>query len=297
MERSQYTLKEAAEFSGVGIHTGQNGRVRICPAAAGEGIRFKGRSEIIPALAEYVVSTARSTALGKGEETISTVEHLLAALWGLGIDNALIEFSGPEVPILDGSAWPFVQGILQAGLQQQDALAEYLELETPVFVAKGDSLVLAMPAEMASYEGAVYYPCEDVGLQRFRYSVYDDFAVNVAPARTFGFWSEVEQLLAKGLALGGSLSNALIFGRPPGSVSADEPIDKLAAKAGWKSPSGVPLRFFDEAVRHKVLDLIGDMALLGHPLNAFILAIKAGHSLHVDFVRKLDEVVQHVRDH
>ena len=296
MERSQYTLKDAAEFSGVGIHSGRQGKVRVCPAPVNAGICFQGKDNVIPALAEYVVSTARSTTLGRGGETISTVEHLLAALWGLGIDNALVEFSGPEVPILDGSARPFVQGMLQAGLKEQEEPAEYWELPEPVFAAKGDSLVLAMPADTTSYEGAVRYPCEDIGLQRFRYSVYDDFAVNVAPARTFGFWSEVEQLLSQGLALGGSLSNALIFGRPQSTVPADEPVDELAAAAGWKSPSGVPLRFFDEAVRHKVLDLIGDMALLGHPLNAFILAVKAGHSLHVDFVRKLNEVIRNAGD-
>ncbi len=296
MERSQYTIKDTAEFSGVGIHTGKQGKIRLCPAAANTGICFQGQKNVIPALAEYVVSTARSTTLGKDGETIATVEHLMAALWGMGIDNALVEFTGPEVPILDGSAWPFVQGILQAGLQQQDAAAEYLEIAEPIFAAKGDSLLLAMPAETAGYEVAVNYHCEDVGVQRFRYSVYDDFSVNVAPARTFGFWSEVEQLLAKGLALGGSLSNALIFGRPQSRISADEPVDELASKSGWRSPSGIPLRFFDEAARHKALDLIGDMALLGHPLNAFILAVKAGHSLHVDFVRKLREVVSYVRD-
>ena len=296
MERSQYTIKEAVEFEGVGIHTGQKGRVRLLPAAPNEGICFRGKKETIPALAEYVVCTARSTTLGKGEETIATVEHLMAALWGMGVDNAVVEFEGPEVPILDGSSWPFAQGILKAGLQEQDELAEYLEISEPCFVAHGESLVLAMPADITSYEGAVSYACDDVGVQRFRYSVYDDFSVHVAPARTFGFWEEVEQLLARGLGLGGDLSNALIFGCPKEKRVSDAQADSLALKAGWTSPSGIRLRFYDEAVRHKVLDLIGDVALLGHPLNASILAVRAGHSLHVEFVRKLRHGVSYVRN-
>ncbi len=286
-EFQQRTIKGCLEFSGPGIHTGKLGRVRICPDEPNSGIRFQGRRELIPALAENVVDTSRSTTLGVGEERIATVEHLMAALFGMGVDNARIEFEGPEVPILDGSAWPFAKAIQEVGLEEQDAYSSPWDLETPVFVSRGQSLVLAIPDSVLAFEGLVNYPSPEVGYQRYHYSTYDDFAVNLAPARTFGFWEEVEKLLAAGLGLGGSMSNALIFGRPRESVSSDEPLDELAVKAGYVSESGVRLRFYDEVVRHKVLDLMGDIALVGRPVRATLMAVRAGHSLHVELAKSL----------
>ena len=286
-QRRQNTLKQMVEFSGVGIHTGAQGKLRVHPAVANSGICFKGKRRTIPALVDNVVSTARSTALGVEEERIQTVEHLMAALSGMHIDNAVIEFEGPEVPILDGSAWPFCREFMRVGLEEQAESVSYLELAAPVFVSAGSSLVLALPSAAPSFEGAVCYPCEEVGYQRYLFASHDDFAEQVAPARTFGFWSEVKQLLDAGLGLGGDLSNALIFGRPADVEWPAAPPDALAQRAGFVTASDVKMRFAQEAVRHKVLDLIGDAALLGRPIDAAFLAVRAGHSLHVDLVRQL----------
>lgn len=295
MQRCQYTLKDTVEFSGVGIHTGTLGRLRIHPAEAGFGIAFRGRENvIIPARSEYVVKTSRSTSLGCNECTISTVEHLMAAFWGLHIDNALVEFEGCEVPILDGSARYFVEGFRNVGLRRQDEIVKSVELERPYFVTQGDSLVLALPADVTSYEAQVCYHCPEVGAQAFTYCVESDFYREVAPARTFGFWEEIKQLLSAGLALGGSLSNALIFGCPKGELPSDGPADDMALKAGFRTASGMCMRFENEAVRHKVLDLVGDIALYGHPIQAHFIAVRAGHSLHVNLVRKLREELGNV---
>lgn len=268
MCRAQRTLAKSLSFEGPGIHTGAVSKITVNPAAENHGIVFSSGGELIPATYKYVVSTQRSTMLGRNGVTVSTVEHLMAALGGLNIDNALIEVCGPEIPILDGSALPFCQAMLDAGFTEQQAEIEAYDLKQPVFAASGDSLVLAMPDSQFNLEGDVCYASRQVGHQRFRYSGYDNFVSHVAPARTFGFWAEVEALLAHGLGRGGDLSNALIFDRP-GFVPEES------------------LRFKDEPVRHKVLDLAGDINLLGRPLNAFVLAVRAGHKLHVELISKV----------
>ncbi len=271
MCRAQRTLAEEISFEGVGIHTGKSSHLTIKPAPTDHGIVFFSGGEYIPATYEYVVSTKRSTSLGKGQVVVGTVEHLLAALSGLSIDNALIEIDGPEVPILDGSALPFCQAMEKAGIVNQDGSeVEDYYIEEPIFVAEGEGLVLAMPDSQYNLEGAVSYASEQVGSQRFRYCGYDNFVTHVAPARTFGFWSEVKTLLENGLGQGGDLSNALIYDRPGFDVKKSQ-------------------RFVNEPVRHKVLDLAGDLCLLGRPLLAFVLAVRAGHKLHVEFVRKVAE--------
>ena len=271
MCRAQRTLAQSVTFSGVGIHTGADSKLTINPAPAGHGIIFASRGQIIPATYKYVVSTDRSTTIGKEGVEVRTIEHLMAALGGLSIDNVLIEVEGSEVPILDGSALPFCQSMLEAGIVEQEGdEVEELYIKEPIFVASGESLVLAMPDSQYNLEGAVSFASPQVGRQRFRYCGYDDFVSHVAPARTFGFWSEVKVLLEHGLGRGGDLSNALVFARP-----------------GFDPKSA--LRFQDEPVRHKVLDLAGDLNLLGRPLCAFVLAVRAGHKLHVDLVRKIAE--------
>lgn len=268
MERREQTLGRQVTFSGMGIHTGQKGLVVVSPAPSGTGRVFRVGETLIPALVENVVNTERCTVLGRDGLTVSTVEHLMAALYGLNVDNVYIDVTGPEIPILDGSAAPFVEEMLRATIVEQEGSVTSLELEEPVFVSSGDSLVLAVPDSHDSYEGCVSYPCPEVGVQRYRYNSYDNFAQGLAPARTFGFWAEVKALLERGLGRGGDLENALIFGRP--------------------AEMGAPkLRFANEPVRHKVLDLMGDIALLGQPLSAFVLAVKAGHRLHSEFVKKV----------
>lgn len=267
----QKTLADSVEFEGIGIHTGIRSRIVIKPADEDHGLVFASGGSLIPAGCDYVISTKRSTVLGCGGVSVSTVEHLLAALSGLGISNALIEIDGPEIPILDGSADLFCKRLLAAGLKAQSGVREVLELAEPVFVSKEDSLVLAMPCSELILEGDVSYPSPQVGHQNFSFRFSGSFARELAPARTFGFWSEVKALLEAGLGQGGDLSNALIFDRPGFDASL--------------------LRFPDEPARHKVLDLAGDLALLGRPLHAHVLAVRAGHRLHVEFVRKLARIM------
>lgn len=273
MCRAQRTLAERVTFTGVGIHTGAKARLTLHPAPVDQGIVFQKDGVSIPATYQYVVSTQRSTNLGREGVVVATVEHLLAALGGLSIDNLTIELEGPEVPIMDGSALPFCEGIGGAGIVEQEGEVEDYHLERPLFVAQGESLVLAMPDSQYNLEGSVEYPSPQVGLQRYRYCGYDNFVTHLAPARTFGFWSEVQELLQHGLGRGGDLQNALVFDRP-----------------GFKAEEN--LRFRNEPVRHKILDLAGDLVLLGRPLCAFVLAIKAGHKLHVEFVRRLAQEME-----
>lgn len=274
MCRMQRTLSGEITFAGVGIHSGCESKMILKPAPADHGVKFKNGSELIEASYRNVVSTKRSTVLGKNEVKVSTVEHLLAALWACEIDNVLIEIEGPEVPILDGSALPFCRGLKKIGVVSQDVrVAESIKLQETIFVSEGDSLILARPASRLILEGDVTYRSSQVGHQIFSFDgTKEEFVEAVAPARTFGFWAEVKELLANNLGQGGSLDNALIFDRP-----------------GF-NPKSV-LRYDDEPVRHKILDLTGDLSLLGAPLQAHILAIKAGHRLHVEFVRKVAEVI------
>ncbi|MGM9998222.1 MAG: UDP-3-O-acyl-N-acetylglucosamine deacetylase [Candidatus Bruticola sp.] len=271
MCRAQRTLAKEISFEGVGIHTGKLGHLTIKPAPADHGLVFLSSGEYIPATYEYVVSTKRSTTIGKGEVSVNTIEHLMAAFGGLSVDNALIEIDGPEVPILDGSALPFCQAMEEVGIVNiKGSEVEDYHLSEPIFAADGDSLVLAMPDSQYNLEGAVSYNSPQVGIQRYRYCGYDNFVTHIAPARTFGFWSEVKALLENGLGQGGDLSNALIYDRPGFNAAENQ-------------------RFVNEPVRHKILDLAGDICLLGRPLCAFVLAVRAGHKLHVEFIRKVAE--------
>jgi UDP-3-O-acyl-N-acetylglucosamine deacetylase len=286
MTDRQQTLAGAVELSGVGIHSGEPGSVRILPAPVNSGLTFVvGRVEI-PAAASYVLSTRRCTVLGREGAAVSTVEHLLAALYGLGIDNARMEVAGPEIPILDGSAGPFVQEILAAGLQEQDAPARSLTLSRPLWSgAEGASAdapsVLALPAEGLTVTVAVDFCRAGVERQVFTLALLAapsseppgglepeelgaasraNFVSELAPARTFCFEDEVAALLAAGHGLGGSLENTLVVS---------------------ERGTSTPLRYPDELARHKALDLLGDLALVGARLNAHVIALRAGHTLHV----------------
>ncbi|MBQ7529170.1 UDP-3-O-[bacterium] len=274
MCRKQNTLNNKITFIGVGIHSGCRAEMVVKPASVDHGIVFKSAGELIEASYKNVVSTKRSTVLGKNGIQVSTVEHFMAALWACEIDNALIEIDGPEVPILDGSALPFCQELKKVGVVSQDKVAtESFCLQEPIFVSEGESLILARPASKLILESDVTYKSPQVGHQIFSFcGTGEEFCTAVAPARTFGFWAEVKDLLANNLGKGGNLDNALIFDRP-----------------GF-NPQSI-LRYDNEPVRHKMLDLAGDLNLLGVPVKAHILAIRAGHKLHVEFVRKVAEVI------
>jgi len=270
--RQQATLRTTVSIDGVGLHSGHPARAHFHPAPVDHGLVFLRREhseQLIPADLESAATFDYATTLKRGEVSIGTVEHVLAAAAGLGLDNCLIEIEGPEVPILDGSALPFVRLFHAAGFERQDALVRPFTLDRPVELLRDGKRMSFEPGGSGltiRYE--IDFPHPFVGQQELTYTLRpEEFASRIAPARTFGFAREVAQLRARGLARGGSLHNAVV-------------LDDTGILSG-------PLRFRDEFVRHKVLDLIGDLALLGRPLHGIIHARKAGHAVHIEFARAL----------
>ena len=266
------TLKREIGCTGIGLHTGKPVRLRLKPAEAGHGILFH-RTDVgasIPAAIENLARLDHATTLSRDGVSIDTVEHLLSALSGLGVDDLLVEVDGPEIPILDGSAAPFVILIHEAGLRPLPAPRRYLKVLKPVEVVRGGKLARLSPADdfRVSYTIGFEHPLLRHQSLSLRVSA-DAYAEQIAPARTFGFLRDVEAMRRSGLARGGSLENAVVIGE-----------------------SGVlnnKLRFEDEFVRHKVLDAIGDLALLGHPVVGHLEAVKAGHAMHAALGRALLE--------
>ena len=257
----QHTLRDVLEFEGVGLHTGAGARVRIRPQVAGSGLRFRlgEGGPVVAALAENVSGTRLATVIGSGERSVSTVEHVLSALLGMGVDNALIEVEGPEIPVMDGSAAVFAQGIDRVGTVEQNVPRSTLVVDRPFFYRDGDARLVVLPAPEFRIKFFVDYAAP-IGTHYFDGAIEPQtYLREIAPARTFGQSHEVEALLAAGLARGGTLDNALVFA-PEGPLT--------------------PLRWPNEVVRHKVLDLIGDLALLGARPQCEIISIKSGHKLH-----------------
>jgi len=260
-------LRDAIEFAGVGLHTGLPGRVRIAPAKAGAGLRFRLDDCVeFPARADYVIDTRRATMLGFGDRTVSTVEHLLSAVLGMGIDNALICVDGPEIPVMDGSAKIFADAIGQVGSVLQREPRRRFIPTAPQLFRDGDKLLIVAPASTFRIRMTVDYD-DPIGAQYLDLEIDPaTYAAEVAPNRTFGFEHEVQALIRRGLAQGGTLDNAVVFG-PDGPLA--------------------PLRSADEPCRHKILDLVGDFALLGAYPQCEVIAIKSGHKLHCMAVREL----------
>jgi UDP-3-O-[3-hydroxymyristoyl] N-acetylglucosamine deacetylase len=268
----RWTLAGCVELSGVGVHCGAPVRVVVRPAEPGVGLCFRridvaGAPEI-PARAERVVSTRMSTTLGAGPVHVATVEHLLAALWGLGLTDAWIDVDGPEVPIADGSALPFVEAVRAVGAVAHAADRVFMQLPA-CGVAEGERSVTSMPSRETHYAVAVDYGRPPLGPALTSGTLTPaHFATDIAPARTFAREEDVAAMQASGLARGGSLACAVV-----------------ATRDGFSSP----LRFPDEPVRHKVLDLIGDLALLGGWWQGHVVAFKAGHALHTRFAARVVE--------
>jgi UDP-3-O-[3-hydroxymyristoyl] N-acetylglucosamine deacetylase len=264
------TLKRDVGCTGIGLHTGRLTRLRLCPAAAEHGVRFR-RVDVgveIPATIENLAHLDHATTLQHQGVTVSTVEHLLSALRALGVDDVLVEIDGPEIPILDGSASPFVILIHEAGLKPLPIARQYLKVTEPVEIVRGGKSVRLSPADQLRISYTIGFDHPLLRHQAIECRVSGEaFAEEIAPARTFGFLRDVELLRRAGLALGGSLDNAIVIGE-----------------------TGVlnnKLRFEDEFVRHKVLDAIGDLALLGHPVVGHLEAVRAGHALHTALAQKL----------
>ena len=267
----QRTLRRSVSCSGIGLHSGKKVRLRLKPAPIDHGIRFK-RLDLdgleVSATTERVAGMNYATELSQDAASVGTVEHLLATLVGLGVDNVSIELNQAEVPIMDGSAASFVYLVHEAGIHAQTAPRRFLKVLRPIALTRGDKRIAVYPADEFKVTYSISFDHPLLRHQSRTQSVTENsFIEDIAPARTFGFLNEVEQLRQKGLALGGSLDNAIVLGE-----------------------TGVlnnVLRFEDEFVRHKILDVIGDLALIGHPIIGHVVAHRGGHALHANFAQKI----------
>ena len=271
--RLQHTLAQSVECTGIGLHTGQPVTLTIRPASPNTGIVFvrRGSGEPVSIKASIcnLIPTELCTAISVNGTSVKTIEHVLSALVGLEVDNAYVEVDGPEVPALDGSAAPFVQLIKTAGVTPQDRRQPFLKIIKPIEISSDHKRVRIEPASTTRITYSIHYNHPLIQTQTYTYDwSVSAFEHEIAKARTFGFLNEVEALWAKGLAKGGSLENTVV-------LSAD----------GILNESG--LRFQDEFVRHKVLDLIGDLALLGVPFIGHLVADRSGHALHTKLVEKI----------
>jgi UDP-3-O-[3-hydroxymyristoyl] N-acetylglucosamine deacetylase len=272
----QYTLRAPCHVYGTGLHTGLAARTTILPAAPDTGIWFRlfsaGRQVEFPATHESVVRTTLSTCLGRGGVEVCTVEHLLAALAGLEIDNAIVETDGPEVPAMDGSAQPFVARIMEVGRKVQSAPRRYIKVLEPIVVEAEDKQAGLYPSSGPAYSFLIDFDNPGIQTQSLKlFLTPQTFVAQLAKARTFGFVEDLLSLQHKGLALGAGLENAVGLD-PHGAVL---------------NPDG--LRYKDEFVRHKILDAIGDLSLAGTPILAEYRGIKSGHQLNHALVRRLAE--------
>lgn len=270
----QTTLKRKINLKGIGLHAGTKVRCVIHPAPANHGIVFL-RSDLasqprIRADISKVTRTDMSTTISSNGAIVATIEHLMAALAGMGVDNALVELDAPEVPIMDGSSLEFADAIEDAGVRDLGVSRKALRLRRKISVRAGDKYISAEPSNKLTIKGSISFGHKIIGEQVYRFSSEKSFREELAGARTFGFLREVEYLHKKGLALGGSLENAIVL---------DE--------NNVLNPDG--LRFKNEFVRHKVLDALGDFALLGMSFEALVEVHKAGHELHTGFIRKVLE--------
>ncbi len=267
----QRTLKRSLSCAGIGLHSGRKVTLSLKPAPAGTGIRFR-RTDLggveIPARVSNVGAVAYATQLKLGEARVETVEHLLAALASTRIDNAIIELNTPEVPIMDGSSAPFIYLIQEAGVRTLAEPRKYLKITRPVTLTRGDKQIALFPSDHFKVSYTIGF---DHPLLRHQARTIvlteDSFIEDIAPARTFTFLKEVEMLRQNGLALGGSLDNAIVIG-----------------DTGVLNSS---LRYEDEFVRHKILDLVGDFALVGHQVVAHAVVHRGGHALHTAMAAQL----------
>lgn len=266
----EQTVSEALEFTGVGLHSGAAVTMRLLPAPAGSGIVFR-RTDLdnfeIPAVGRNVAKVSYATSLMRQGVLISTTEHLLSALIGMGIDNVIVELDNLELPILDGSALPYVDAVLRGGIRTQRRRRETMRVLKPVEVREGDKFIGVYPGEGYRIEYTIDFPAP-IGRQKTSVDLATEtYGSQIAAARTFGYKADEKKLRDMGLIRGAGPENAIIMG-PQG-------------------PENGPLRFDDEFVRHKVLDLIGDLALAGRRIEGHVVAERAGHAMHTALVSRL----------
>ena len=303
---NQRTIKQAATVKGIGLHTGKEVTMTFRPAKPGHGVQFQRvdlkEQPVIRADVGNVVSTLRGTTIKQGGAHVSTVEHALSALYGLCVDNVLIELDGPEVPIMNGSAVPFVEALQNAGLEEQDAEREYVEITDQIRYYDEDTgtELIALPAEEFQVTTLIDFNSKVLGPQHASLDALEDFAESIAPCRTFVFLHELEYLVEHDLIKGGDMSNAIVI--VDRMMSQDE-LDALAKKLGKPSVKVEKegflnlkeLMFNNEPARHKLLDVIGDLALVGKPIRGKIVATKPGHTANVEFAKLLKKLYQEQR--
>lgn len=299
----QQTVKKSYSFEGKGLHTGRVAKMTINPAPADTGIRFRrtdlGEDAYIDALAENVSSTARSTTISCGDASVSTIEHVMSALTGMGVDNAVIDIDNIEVPILDGSAKPYVDAIWPDGFQQQDAPRRYVEITETVEIRNDEkgSVVRIEPAEEFSYEIKVDFNSRVLGVQNAHWDSSVVYPEEIGTCRTFVFFHEIEFLYNNNLVKGGDVDNAIVIVEHP---VTDEQVARMSQlfnvpalkvrEDGYLS--NLVLRFPNECARHKLLDLIGDLRLAGGFLKAKVTAEKAGHGINTQAAKEVRKQIK-----
>ena len=299
----QHTLKSAVSISGTGLHTGIKVDMILNPANAGFGIQFQridlAGQPVIKADCDLVTDTSRGTTLEDKGAKVSTVEHILAALVGMGIDNCLIELNGPEIPIIDGSSAPFVEIIEEAGILEQEAAKLWYTIDSniPYYDEEKRVEMVAMPAIEYQITTLIDFNSPVLGTQHAGLKHLKDFKTEIAPCRTFSFLHELEMLLDNNLIKGGDINNAIVIVDRPVSEPEMERLAKVFGRKNMEGKSGgylnkLELRFPNEPARHKLLDIIGDLALIGTPVKAHIIANRPGHSSNVSFAKKIK---QHIK--
>ncbi|MBQ9193394.1 MAG: UDP-3-O-acyl-N-acetylglucosamine deacetylase [Bacteroidales bacterium] len=298
MPCNQHTVKKTYYFEGKGLHTGTYSHMKLMPAPAGHGVKFR-RSDlrtkpVIEALAENVTNTARSTTISHNEAVAVTIEHIMSALTGLGVDNALIELDNIEVPILDGSARPYVEAILQDGLKDQGVPRVYIDIPQSLEIRddRSGSWVRIEPAAGPSADITVDFNSKILGIQSAHWDERVDYAHEIGVCRTFVFFHEIEYLFRNNLIKGGDVDNAIVIVEHPVN---DEQLASIARLFNMPDLhitdegylNNLQLHFPDECGRHKLLDLLGDLRLAGGYLNARITAYKPGHSINTKAAKAL----------
>jgi len=306
----QHTIASEINISGTGLHTGLMVDMKLLPAAAGFGIQFQRvdlpNQPIIKADCDLVTDTSRGTTLQVGNAKISTVEHILAALVGMGIDNILLQLNGPEIPIVDGSSEPFIELIEEAGVLEQEAAKSWYSIDENIFHYDEQKRVemVALPSLEYQITTLIDFNSPVLGTQHAGLKNMRDFKAEIAPCRTFCFLHELEMLLDNNLIKGGDINNAIVVVDKP---VTEEEMKRLARafkkdKIEIKSEgylNNLELRFANEPARHKLLDVVGDLALIGYPIKARIIANRPGHSTNVDFAKKIKQYIKknkHVKD-
>lgn len=292
----QYTLGQSFSVEGKGLHSGRRSTMTVEPAPADTGIVFY-RTDLgasVKALAENVSNTQRSTTISEGEASVMTIEHIMSALTGMGVDNARISIDNIEVPILDGSASVYVEAIRKAGLVEQDAPRHFIELKEEISIRdeKTGSYIRIIPSDRPEYDLTADFNSRILGVQKAHWDPDTDYASQIGPCRTFVFFHEIEFLARNGLVKGGDVDNAIVIVENP---VTDEQVSSLCDLLGMQKLdvtsdgylSNIRLHFPDECGRHKLLDMIGDLRLCGGWLNARVEAFKPGHTINTHIAKEV----------